>query len=506
MFRIDFHNLSSCIQSPFIILFVIGNFFFSNNLSAQFIERPPKPFLFGEYQNMGSPDFIFFADGTFETVPMRSCLDPQPHGRGRFTLEGNTLTLEHLASIGEDWGMVRYANTDKKEITFSFHLYQNDDTIQNVFYEFFDKDSHPIDSGYIEGNSFRFSSEKEFSMLRFSNNYFPDIHFTKEDCKKYGNVLMVDWKATKPWFLPAHTDTYELKNIVERYGLIASFDISGLNEFPDGIKRDTWTAYHYPEEWESAFENNLTISPFAFQVNSLAGDTVYADDPIWFSATLDNRLESDVEIRDSLGFLLRLQEQKDFEFSRFPDVKRSRYKHSASSTADTLDLHYYFSSIGTGKKNIPVETAIEYFYDYEKRHVLMTDTLHLVILPGKNPKGPFIPEKEKKEVKIRWYSSDTTVYFRSDSSCFAEIGFFINDDELDFKFILNQEKNTCISDYKLELFNRWGEVFAETGESYKIWYFSDEIQRSRIYWKLNYKDDEGKNKYVDGTLCTYCVW
>jgi len=91
--------------------------------------------------------------------------------------------------------------------------------------------------------------------------------------------------------------------------------------------------------------------------------------------------------------------------------------------------------------------------------------------------------------------ADTLIFFNGGSTCSMYIGFYLDDDEVDFLYDLKVDSTCGMTDYKLILADHWGNVQGEINENhlaYAVGYSHDPYHGAKeFYYFFSYKDSNG---------------
>ena len=113
----------------------------------------------------------------------------------------------------------------------------------------------------------------------------------------------------------------------------------------------------------------------------------------------------------------------------------------------------------------------------------------------------FVPAKSQSKDTIPQHNS---FYIGGDSSCLVTIGYFPDDDVMEFVFRVDGDSVERQKNYRLLLYDRWGNMLAD--EKGTFWE-TEELKYTRdiIVWRFSYVDKSGEKKVHVGTVYN-SVW
>lgn len=91
--------------------------------------------------------------------------------------------------------------------------------------------------------------------------------------------------------------------------------------------------------------------------------------------------------------------------------------------------------------------------------------------------------------------ADTTIYLSHDSTCKMYVGFYLDYDEVEFLYDLKIDSSCKITEYKMQLYDRWGTLQTEITDkhlTYSVGYSRDDFHYIKQFiFFFNYKDENG---------------
>jgi hypothetical protein len=98
--------------------------------------------------------------------------------------------------------------------------------------------------------------------------------------------------------------------------------------------------------------------------------------------------------------------------------------------------------------------------------------------------------------------ADTLILLENNSTCSLYVGFYLDYDEVEFLYDLKIDSACGITDYSLQLYDRWGILKGEIKEThlaYAVGYSHDPYNGAKeFYFVFTYKDKDGVKKRCQG--------